>query len=103
MIARVAEWTVDLERADEVLGRVPGMAGRYRLQPGCRAFTVLVDRVTGDCIGFSLWDDHDAEQASRALSVLSQGEATKTGAREGELDVRLYDVVHHEEWKSRKP
>ena len=37
MVARVGAWAFTPEQADNMLGRLRGVAGQYRTQPGCQS------------------------------------------------------------------
>jgi heme-degrading monooxygenase HmoA len=92
MVARVARLHISPEGVDDAVEQVRGMLEEFHGQPGFRSLTTLVSRATGECLGISVWEDAEAERASRELGRRSRETSSEAGGTVTAPDVDVYEV-----------
>lgn len=92
MVARVARLHESPAAVEQAVEQVKGMLEEFNRQPGFRSLTTLVSRETGECLGTSIWEDAEAERASRELGRRSRETSSEAGGTVTAPDVDVYEV-----------
>jgi len=81
MHARIGRITLEPDKADDVTTHVrDNVVPKYEDADGFKGFTLLIDRLGGQAIGISFWENEEAMRASDSLGDQARQGAADAGS-----------------------